>query len=111
MDIDVDPEPRQQLARHLLLLAPQDATAEPSGESAVEGEVVLRAELEHEAQVLMDEAQAVGHLVPDGERLAVEFGRGVAVGLVIAGQRLDQGRLPRAVLPHQRVDLAGADVD
>jgi hypothetical protein len=94
MDVDVDAEALQQLARHLLLLAPEDPTPEPLGEAAVEGEVVLRAELEHEAEVLMHEAQAIGHLVADGEGHAVELSRRVAVGLVIAGQCLDHRRLP-----------------
>ena len=58
-----------------LLLAPQDAPAEALGEAAVQGEVVLGAQLEHEPEVLMDEAQPVGHHVPEVEGLAVELGR------------------------------------
>ena len=94
MDVNVDGEALQQLARHSLLLAPQDPTTEPLGEASMEGEVVLSAELEHEAEVLMDEAQALGHLVPDGEWDAAKVGCRAAVGLVIARQCLDQRRLP-----------------
>ena len=44
------------------------------------------------------------------DRLAVELHR-PAVGLMDAGQRLDERALARAVLPNQRVDLAGAQLE
>ena len=111
MDVDVHRETLENPVRLLLLLAPEHAAAEALGEPAVKREVVLSAELEHQPEVLMDEPKPVRHLVADGEETSVELGRRAAVRLVIAGQRLDQRRLPRAVLAHERVDLPGADVD
>jgi hypothetical protein len=49
--------------------------------------------------------------VPEVERLAVELGRAAEVGRVVAAQRLDQRRLAGAVLAHERMDLAGPDVE
>jgi hypothetical protein len=40
------------------------------------------------------------------ERLFVQPGLRARIGLVIAGQHLDQGGLARTVLAHQRMDLA-----
>ena len=48
---------------------------------------------------------------PSSNGLAVELGVGAVVRLVVAGERLDERRLARAVLAHQGVDLARADVD
>src|SRR5215216_3466795 len=59
----------------------------------------------------MDEAQPVGDRVPKVERRAVELRAAAGIGSVVARQRLDQRRLARAVLAHERVDLAGLDVE
>jgi hypothetical protein len=37
--------------------------------------------------------------------------RATRVGLVEPGEHLDEGRLPRAVLPEETVDLPGEDVE
>ena len=96
----------------LLLLAPAHAARRPASEAAVQREVVHRVELEHEAEVLVDEAQPVGHRVPE-RRTAPPSSSATAAGVggVVAGQRLDQRRLAGAVLAHERVDLAGPDVE
>ena len=79
--------------------------------SPAQREVVHRVELEHQAEVLVDEAQPVGDRVAERERLAVELRDGSRIGRVVAGERLDQRRLAGAVLADERVDLAGADLD
>jgi hypothetical protein len=92
-----------------LLLAPEHPPHRSTREPAAQREVIHRVELEDEPQVLVDEAQAVGHRVAEVERVAVERGRGTGVGRVVAGERLDQRRLAGAVLAHERMDLAGLD--
>ena len=75
VDVEIDAEAREHAAGLALLLGPAHAAGRSAGEAAVQGKVVHRVELEHEPEVLMDEAQAAGHAVPERERLAVEFGR------------------------------------
>src|SRR5690606_6285197 len=48
--------------------------------------------------------------VSEADLLAVKQDR-ARVGLIDAGDNLHQGRLAGAILAHQRVDLAGADVE
>ena len=64
---------------------------------------------EDEGEILVDEAQPVRAgrgSVAEIERSAVDLGNAAGVGLVIAGQQLDQGGLPRPVLADERPDLA-----
>ena len=76
---------------------------------AAEGQVVDDAEVTDEAEVLVHEAEAG---VPPGARRArvhripVDGDRAARIGVVVAGENLDQRRLPGAVLADQRVDLA-----
>ncbi len=111
VDVQVDVEALEDPMGQLLLLAPADAAAGAAGEAAAQREVVHGVELEDEAEVLVDEVQARRDLVAQGERLAAELGRRAGVGRVVAGQRLDERGLARAVLTDERVDLAGADVE
>ena len=60
VDVEVDAEAREHAVGLALLLAPADAAAAPAGEAAVQREVVHGVQLEHEAEVLVDEAQPVG---------------------------------------------------
>lgn len=48
--------------------------------------------------------------LPDPDLLAVELDR-TLVGMVDAGNHLDEGRLPRAVVPHQAHDLSRVDLE
>ena len=90
---------------------PANAAAEAADEVAPQREVVHRVQLEHQPEVLVDEAKPVGHVVTERERLARELGDGTRVGGVVAGERLDQRRLSGAVLSDKRVDFALADLD
>ena len=111
VDVEIDAEAREHAMGLLLLLAPAHAAHRSASEAAVQREVVHGVELEHEAEVLMDEAQAVGHRVPEVERRPVELRHAAGVRRVVAGERLDQRRLAGAVLAHERVDLARLDVE
>jgi hypothetical protein len=114
VEIHLDAEAVQELARRALLLRPPDAAEASSDVCAAQREVVDHAELEHVAEVLVHEPQAVMSVVEvvraDLEGLVLEPGRGSGIRLVEAGKGFDQGRLPGAVLPDQGVDLVGADV-
>ena len=59
----------------------------------------------------MHEPEPVGHRVTERERLAGQLSDGTGVRGVVAGEGLDQGRLPGAVLTDKRVDLTLADLD
>ena len=116
-DVEVDGERREEPASQSGLLAPPDAPEAGAGEAAVQGQVVDRVQLEDQAQVLVDEAQAGGVAVPsvpelaDLDGLAVEDDLRARVGMVVARQHLDEGGLARAVVTDQGVHLAGADVE
>ena len=71
-----------------------------------------RVELEDEAEILVHEAQAGGPRVGRARRrlVAVQPRDARRVGVVVAGEHLDQGRLAGPVLAHERVDLARADL-
>ena len=111
VDVEIDAEAGEDAVGLLRLLAPAHAAHRPVREAPVQREVVHRVELEDEAEVLVDEAQPVGDRVPEVERGAVELGTAAGIGRVVAGERLDQRRLAGAVLAHERVDLAGLDVE
>ena len=99
----------------LRLLAPRIRRPNPSWYPAVEGEVLPRVEHPDQAEVLVDEADAGiarGLPVAERERLAVDPRlRRRRVGLVVAGEDLDQGRLAGAVLADERMHLTRSDVD
>jgi len=64
------------------------------------------------SEVLLDEAapEPVGpHRRLEGQVLTLDPDTTARIGLVVSGQDLDQGGLPRAVLPEERVDLARFD--
>ena len=114
MDVEVDAELRHQASRLPRLFAPEDATASPAREAVTEREIVHRAQLEDETEILVDESQTRVRRVArvtERERLAVELGLRARVRVVIPGEDLDQRRLPRAVLSDERMDLALADVE
>ena len=73
VDVEIDAEAREHAVGLALLLAPAHAAGRSASEAAMQREVVHGVELEHEAEVLMDEAQAAGHGVPEVERCAVEL--------------------------------------
>ena len=89
-------------------------SGEPGVGVLVAQEDVLRdREPVDQVELLVDRRHADLHR---GDRVAepdllAEPGDGALVGLVGAGEDLDQGGLPGAVLPEQRVHLAGPDVE
>ena len=111
VDVEVDAEAREHAAGLLLLFAPAHAAHRSAGEAAVQREVVHGVELEHEAEVLVDEAQPVGHGVAEVEGRPVDLRHAAGIRRVVAGERLDQRRLAGPVLADQRVDLARPDVE
>ena len=114
MDVDLEVEPLQQLAGLAGLLAPVDRAEAAAGERVAKREVVHHAELEHEPEVLVHEVEAVMALVGDGghvERLALEPRLRARVGLVVAGERLDQRRLARAVRADEGEHLVLEDLE
>ncbi len=80
MDVELDVEALEDPVGLLSLLGPADAAAEAPDEVAAQREVVHRVQLEHETEVLMDEAQTVGDRVTERKRLARELGDGTGSG-------------------------------
>ena len=81
---------------------------------AGQAEVVRDAHALDQPEVLMHEAQAGGPSSGRGaerEGLPGDLGFGAGVGLVVAGEDLDESRLAAAVLSDQRVDLARGDLE
>ena len=111
--VDVHAEPPDERPRGPLLLGPVDRPEPRARVPAAQGQVVDGAELGDEPEVLVDEAQPVV-AVADArqlERLAVEPRERARVGRVVAGEGLDERRLATPVLAHERVDLAGRDLE
>ena len=83
------------------------------GRQALEHDVLADREARHEVPLLVHGADAGGDRVARrGEAdLAAVDGHPPLVGLVDAGDDLDQRRLAGAVLAHQRMDLAGPKVE
>ena len=79
MDVELDVEALEDPVGLLDLLGPADAAAEPPDEVAAQSEVVHRVQLEHETEVLMDEAQTVRDGVTEGKRFTRELGDGTRV--------------------------------
>jgi hypothetical protein len=99
VDVELDAEALEQAVGLLFLLAPADASGGAADEAAAERQVVHRVELVHEAEVLMDEAQGLRHVVADRERLAAELGVGARVGVVVAARVLIRVDLPEPFWP------------
>ena len=109
LDVDVDVEPHQPLARALARLAPGDQP-EPS-RLAAERQVLGHRHGRDEVDFLVDRAdpERPGFARPaNRDRPAVEPDLAL-VAAERAGHDLDQGRLARAVLSEQRMHLAGLD--
>ena len=108
-DIGVHAYPAQVAAGPVGRLAPPDPAAQTDRVRAAEHHVVEDAQLQDQGEILVDEAQSRRPRrvsAAELERAAVQFGLGSRVGLMVAGEQLDERRLPRAVLPHEGVDLA-----
>ena len=111
--VDVEVEPREELGRPAAHRAPVDAAE--AARLAAEQDVLGHGQVREEVDLLVHRGDAGGlRLGGAAERdlLARERDR-AGVDAVHAGQGLDEGRLARAVLAHERVHLAGehAEVD
>ncbi len=109
LDVDVDIEALQPLARQPSRAAPGDQP-EPA-RLAAERQVLGHRHRRDEIDFLVDRADAEGLRLAgraDLDRMAVEPDL-APVAAQSAGQDLDQRRLAGAVFAHQRVDFAGFD--
>ena len=111
VDVEVDLEALEDAMGLALLLAPADPSGEAADEVTAQREVVHRAELEDQTEVLVDETKPVRDRVAKREFVTGELGDRAGVRGVVAGQRFDQRRLPGAVLTDERVNLARPDLD
>jgi hypothetical protein len=112
--VDAESEPFDEGARAPLHLRPADVAEGRTGEAMAEREVVDGAQLAHQPQLLVDEAEPVvagSRDLAEAEGLAVEFGHRTRLRVVVAGEDLDQGGLAGAVGTDQGVDLAGHDLE
>ena len=111
LDVDVDIEPREPLARDGARLAPGNQ-AEPA-RLAAEREVLGHRHGRDEIDFLVDRADAhrarlAGRADIDGAAVDANF---ALVAANRAGHDLDQRRLAGAVLSHQRMHFAGLDAE
>ena len=108
-----DAEAGQQPGRLAVHRAPVDERA-PGVQDAFVEQVLRDGQRRHQAQVLVDEADAVPaerRRVLIGEYLlSADEEAGDGIGPVDAVEDLDQGRFPGPVLPDQAHDLAGRDL-
>ncbi len=113
VDVELHAEAREHASRLHRLLPPMHASASRTPVAASQRQVLHRAQLEHEAEVLVHEPESLVDLaaVAEVHGLAVEHGARSGVGVVVAGENLDQRRLARPVRADQRVDLIGAHVE
>jgi hypothetical protein len=114
VDVHHDADPRQQFAGEPALRRPGDLAGAGGGEAGDEADVLGRRQLADQAEVLVDEAQAATPRVggrADFERLAVDQDDAARVGVVEAGEALDQRRLAGPVLTDQGMDLGAADLE
>jgi hypothetical protein len=112
--VHVEGEAREELCRDLRLAPPVDAPEAVALEADDETDVVDRPELGNDAELLVDEPQALAlglFGMAELQHLVVDPGLRARVGRVHAGQRLDQGRLAAPVVPQQRVHGADGDVE
>ena len=111
-DVELDVELLEQGLRGPPRRAPVE-DPEPAGRGVADEHVLGDGQVREEARLLVDDGDAEGAGVGgavDLGRLAVERDR-AAVGLVDAGQDLDQRALAGAVLADQGVDLARDEVE
>ena len=92
-----------------------DATGEPVMRVAPDADVLPHGEVAHQAQVLVDEGEAL-LMQPAGmdrraQVLPVDEDLPARVGPVDAADQLDQRGLAGSVLPHQGMDLAGFECE
>ena len=115
VDVVVDVEGRERLARAGALAAPAQSPQSHAVLTAPadDREVVDDRQRVDQPEVLVDEADrgALDRVVMAGgrDRLTADLQLGAVVGDVVAGEDLDQRRLPRPVLAEQHVDLARSD--
>ena len=104
----------ERLARARALAAPGDAEARARRGDLGDAQVLEHAQRLDEPEVLVHEAHPELAELPRRERqpdrLAVDQ-QLAGVGLVEAGEHLDQRRLAGAVLPEEAVDLPGENVE
>ena len=113
-DVEVVTQGPEELARRARLPAPRDRAARALEVAPAEGQVVQRAEGRRQAEVLVYEAQAGlerGGGVAEAERVPVDGRLRTGVGVVIPGEDLDEGRLARAVLADEGMDLVGFQLE
>ena len=111
-DVDLDRELLEQRLRCPARRAPVE-DPEPPGWGVPDEHVLGDGQVREQPWLLVDDGDAEGAGLGgpvDLDDLAVEHDR-PAVGLVDAGQDLDQRALARAVLADQGVDLAGDEVE
>ena len=110
VDVEVDRELLQQPLRLAPLRRPVDEHPTPLAVPESEGDVLDGGELADDPERLVHELQTQPTRLARQARaqlVAVDGDLRAGVGRVHAGQHLDQGRLARAVLSEQGVDLAG----
>ena len=101
----------KQLPGPIGLRLPSDPADGIEHETAEQGQVFGGAELEDQPQILVHKPQpAVSLAAVQIKGLVAQPRLGAWIGTVVAGQDLDQGRLARAVLPDQGVDLPITDL-
>ena len=117
LDVEVgEAECRQRLACAAGFLTPADPAAEARLVAGGDGQVVDRVQHADEPEVLVHEPDAGvvrGRSVAQRERLrrSTHASTRRRVGLVVAGEDLDQRRLAGAVLADERVHFARGDID
>ena len=112
--VDLQTGPGHQVSGDATGVSPPDPEPHGCRVAATQHQVLHRAQLKHQAEVLMHEpdAETVGVCRrADLQWLTVNPGRSTRVGGVITSQDLDQGRLARSVLTDQAVHLTFADQD
>ena len=112
--VDIGVQPLERAARGNALAPPVDPATEPAHRELPQADVLEHRLLADEAQILMHEREAVPTQLrrPDRvrERRSADLDDAV-VGGVHAREDLDQGRLARAVLPDEAVDLTRTRVE
>jgi len=109
--VEIEPH-RLEQAPHAPTFASPQQTAVPGRLVAAETKVLEHAHAFGKARLLMQEREPVALRLtrperqPDARSVHLHRAR---IGRVVAGENLDQGRLARAVLADEGMDLAGQD--
>ena len=113
LGVDVDLHADEQRRRVGVGLGFVGEPAEAAARLAADEDVLRRREVAHQVQFLMDDADAeVLRGARAGQRHWLAVDEDLAgIRLVDPRQHLHQGRLAGAVFAHQRMDLAGAQVE